>query len=128
MTKATDDKVKEAIYVGVAVRANKKQGYELRVFPKAREWELRRNGERIDGPTATSAIEGLAKKNRIQLQAVGSTVTAKVNGQRLIQYKDKSSDGVGGRKNALVYGDRKDTESADGEAFFDKLKVQIPAL
>jgi hypothetical protein len=127
VTKATDDKVKEAIYVGVAVRANKKQGYELRIFPKAREWELRRNGERVDGDR-DKAIEGLAKKNRIQLQAIGSTVTAKVNGQRLIEFKDKSSDGVGGRKNALIYGDRKDTESADGEAFFDKLKVQIPSL
>ena len=126
VTKATDDKVKEAIYVGVSVRANRKQGYELRIFPKAREWELRRNGDRIDGERDKS-IEGLAKKNRIQMQAIGSTVIAKVNGHRLIEYKDKKSGDVGGRKNALVYGDRKETKSADGEAFFDKLKVQVPA-
>lgn len=126
VTKATDDKVKEAIYVGVSVRANRKQGYELRIFPKAREWELRRNGDRVDGDRDKS-IDGLAKKNRIQLQAIGSTVTAKVNGHRLIRYKDKKSDEVGGRKNVLVYGDRKETKSADGEAFFDKLKVQVPA-
>ncbi len=126
VTKATEDKVKKAVYVGVAVRANRKQGYELRIFPKAREWELRRNGDRIDGDR-DKAIDGLAKKNRMQLQAIGSTVTAKVNGQRLIQYKDKKADDVGGRKNALVYGDRKQTRGATGEAFFDKLKVQVPA-
>lgn len=126
VTKATDDKVKEAIYVGVSVRSNRKQGYELRIYPKAREWELRRNGDLVDGDRDKS-IEGLAKKNRMQLQAIGSTVIAKVNGQRLVEYKDKKSDEVGGRKNGLVYGDRKETESGDGEAFFDKLKVQVPA-
>lgn len=126
VTKSTDDKVRKAIYVGVSVRANRKQGYELRIFPKARLWELRRNGDRIDGDR-DKAIDGLAKKNRIQLQAIGSTVTAKVNGQRLVRYKDKKAGDVGGRKNALVYGSRKENKSAKGEAFFDKLKVQVPA-
>ena len=36
VTKNTDKKVREDVYVGVAVRASGRGGYELRVFPKVR--------------------------------------------------------------------------------------------
>lgn len=126
VTKATDDKAKDAMYVGVTVRSNRKQGYELRVFPKARNWELLRNGDTVD-KGRDKAVAGLAKKNRLQIQAIGSTVTAKVNGKRLAAFKDKDANGVGGRKTGLTYGDRKKSKRAHGEAFFDKLKVQVPS-
>jgi len=125
VTKATDDKVKESVYVGVTVRANRKEGYELRVFPKARTWQLIKNGAVLD-ENRDKGIEGLAKKNRLQLAASGSTVTAKVNGKRLTEFRDKDAEQVGGRKTGLTYGNRKEAKKALGEAFFDKLKVQVP--
>jgi hypothetical protein len=126
VTKGTKDKVRENVYVGVTVRANKKDGYELRVFPKPRRWQLLKNGDVI-AQDRDKRIEGLAKKNRIEIQAVGSTVTAKINGKRMKQLKDKKAEQVGGRKTGVTFGDRKDTKKAKGEGFFDKLKVQVPA-
>ncbi len=125
VTKGTDDKVRESVYVGVTVRANKKEGYELRVFPKPRRWQLLKNGDVID-QDRDKRIEGLAKKNRIEIQAVGSSITAKINGKRMKRFKDKDAEQVGGRKTGVTFGDRKDTKKAKGEGFFDKLKVQVP--
>ena len=125
MTKATDDSVKETVYVGLQVRANKKEGYELRVFPKTRRWQLLKNGAVLE-EDRDKRIEGLATKNRLELSALGNTVTAKVNGAKLQEFRDKDAEEVSGRKTGLTYGDRKDTKRAVGEAFFDKLKVQVP--
>lgn len=125
VTKGTKDKVREEVYVGVTVRANKKEGYELRVFPKPRRWQLLKNGKVI-AQDRDKKIEGLAKKNRLEIQAVGGSITAKVNGKLMKQFKDKDADQVGGRKTGVTFGDRKASKKLKGEGFFDKLKVQVP--
>jgi hypothetical protein len=125
VTKGTDKKVRETTYAGVTVRANKKEGYELRVFPKPRRWQLLKNGD-VVAQDRDKRIEGLAKKNRIEIQADGGTITAKINGKRMKQFKDKDAEQVGGRKTGVTFGNRRDTRKAKGEGFFDKLKVQVP--
>jgi hypothetical protein len=126
VTKGTKDKVRESVYVGVTVRANKKEGYELRVFPKQRRWQLLKNGD-VLAQDRDKKIEGIAKKNKLEISAVGGTVIAKVNNKKMKGLKDKKSEQVGGRKTGLTFGDRKDTKKAKGEGFFDKVKVQVPA-
>lgn len=125
-TKSTDEKVRESAYLGVAVRANRKESYELRVFSKARRWQLLRSGEVIE-QDRDKRIEGLGRSNRLQISAEGDSVTAKVNGARLASFRDRDAEEVGGRGTALTYGNRKNAKKAKSVSFFDKLKVQVPA-
>lgn len=125
VTKGTDKKVRDSVYVGVAVRASSRGGYELRIFPKARRYQLLRDGQVLD-EDRVGEIEALDEKNRLQIAALGKTVTAKVNGKMLTEFRDKNAEQVDGRLTAITYGDRKRSKRAEGVAFFDKLKVQVP--
>jgi hypothetical protein len=125
LNKDTDDKVKKSVYVGVVVRASRKESYELRVFPKGKRFQLLKSGEVLKEGKEKS-IEGLAKKNRLQIDAIGNTITGKVNGKELAKFKDKDSEQVSGRSTGLSYGDRDHSKKGEGVAFFDKLKVQVP--
>lgn len=125
LNKDTDDKVKKSVYVGVVARASRKESYELRVFPKARRFQLLKSGEVLK-QGREKAIEGLAKKNRLQIDAIGQTITGKVNGKPVAKLKDKDAEQVGGRQTGLSYGDRDKSKKGQGVAFFDKLKVQVP--
>jgi hypothetical protein len=69
LNKETDDKVKKSVFVGVIVRASRKEGYELRVFPKGKRFELLKSGE-ILAQGREKAIEGVAKKNRLEIEAI----------------------------------------------------------
>jgi hypothetical protein len=126
VNKETDDKVKETMYVGAIVRASSRGSYELRVYPKARRFELLKSGEVLEDGREKS-IEGLATKNRLEITAVGSTVTVKVNGDALASFKDKDADQVQGRQTGLVWGNAGRSKKGVGKALFDKLKVQIPS-
>lgn len=125
VTKATEKKVRKDVYVGVAVRADARGGYELRIFPKARRWQLLKSGQVLEEDREKS-IEALDEKNRLQIAVVKNDVVAKVNGTRLAEFKDKNAEQVDGRKTAITFGDRKRSKKAEGVAFFDKLKVQVP--
>lgn len=125
VTTSTDKKVRESVYVGIAVRADSRGGYEMRIFPKARRWQLLKSGEVLE-EDREKGIEPLDKANRMQISALGNTVTAKVNGKALAEFKDKNAEQVDGRQTAITYGDRKRSKKAEGVAYFDKLKVQVP--
>jgi hypothetical protein len=125
MNKETDDKVKKSVYVGVIVRASRKESYELRVFPKGKSFELLKSGEVLKEGREKS-IEGVAKKNRLQIDAIGNTITGKVNGTAVAKFQDKDAEQVTGRQTGLSYGDRDKSKKGEGVAFFDKLKVQVP--
>lgn len=125
VNKDTDDKVKKTMYVGVIARASRKESYELRIYPKARTFELLKSGEVLEDGRE-KAIEGLSAKNRLQIDAIGSTITAKVNGTEVATFKDKEADQVEGRQTGLTYGNAGKSKKGEGIAFFDKLKVQVP--
>ena len=125
VTTNTDKKVRESVYVGIAVRASSRGGYELRIFPKSRRWQLLKGGKVLE-EDREKGIEPLDKANRMQISALGNTVTAKVNGKALAGFKDKKAEQVDGRGTAITYGDRKRSKKAEGVAYFDKLKVQVP--
>jgi hypothetical protein len=125
VSKQTDKKVRKETYVGVAVRADRRGDYELRVFPKSRRFQLVKSGEVLEQGREES-IEGLDEKNRLEISAIGNAVTAKANGKRLAEFGDKNAEQVKGRKTALVYGSTKKSKRAEGVGYFDKLKVQVP--
>ena len=125
VTKNTDKKLRKDTYVGVAVRADRRGDYELRIFPKSRRFQLVKSGEVLE-QGREKAIEGLDEKNRIEISAIGNAVAAKANGTRLAQFGDKDAAQVKGRKTAVVYGTTKRSKKAEGIGYFDKLKVQVP--
>lgn len=125
VNKDTDKKVRRTAYMGVIVRASATGGYELRVIPKARTFELLRGGEVVQSDR-NKAIEGLAKKNRLQVTAEGDTITAKINGERIAAFKDKDAKKVEGRGSGLSFGNEGSSKKGREVAFFDKLKVQVP--
>ena len=125
LNKSTDHKVRKSVYVGVIVRASRKESYELRIFPKRRRFALLKSGEVLKRGREKK-IGGLAKKNRLQIDAIGNTITGKVNGKQVAKLKDENAEQVDGRQTGLSYGDRKRSKKGKGKAFFDKLKVQVP--
>ena len=126
VTKETDKKVRDSVYVGVSVRADRREGYELRVFPKSRRWQLLKSGE-VLAENREKGIGGLDEKNKLEISAIGSTVTAKVNGKRLNELKDKNAEQVKARGTGLTYGSRKKAKKAEGVGVFDNVKVQVPS-
>ena len=126
LTKDTDKKVRRTAYVGVLVRASSEQSYELRVVPKTRTFELLKGGEVLQRGRE-KAIDGFAKKNRLQITAEGDTITGKVNGKRLAAFRDKQANKVKGRQTGLSYGSEGRSKKGKAVGFFDKLKVQVPA-
>ena len=125
MTRATDRKTRDEAYVGAAVRANRKENYELRVFPKPRRFQLLKSGQVIE-QGRDNKVAGLAKKNKLEIRAIGDSVAVKVNGKKLANFRDENAEQVTGRKTAVTFGSRKKSKKAKVKAFFDQLKVQVP--
>jgi hypothetical protein len=121
MTKATDKGVAKKTFVGVAIRANRKHGFQLRVFPKTGRWQIAGDGILARG--TSKLINRGNKRNRLELQSKGGTLTAKVNRKHLADVQ--AGDGASGRGTGLVYGIRKKSKGK-GKGFFDDLKVGIP--
>jgi len=125
VTKKTDKKNRKDTYVGLAVRVDDRGGYEMRIFPKSRRYQLLKSGEVLQEDREKS-IGALDEKNRLQLSVLKNTVTAKVNGKAVAEFKDKNAKQVKGKKTAITYGVRKKSKKALSFSYFDKLKVQVP--
>lgn len=122
--KKTDKKVRDSVYAGVALRANRKTDYEVRVFPKGRRWQLLKSGLELDAGKEP-AISALGEANRIRLGVDGDSVLAKVNGKTLATFRDRSPQEVSGQKTALTFGSEANSKK-DGFGAFDKIKVLVP--
>lgn len=123
--KNTNKKIRSSVYVGVALRANARTAYEVRIFPKGRRWQLIKSGNQIEGGRE-KAIKKLGADNRIRLSTDGSTVAARVNGAALATFKDRSPEEVSGRKTAVSFGNAKKSKK-DGLGTFSKIKVLVPS-
>ena len=117
MLKKSHKKVRSKIYVGVAARANRQSGYEIRIFPAGRNYKLLQNGDQIVGGKS-KAISALDERNKIRLAVEGRSVVAKVNGKRVASFEDDSPEQVVGRKTALIFGSMAKANK-DGFGLFD---------
>lgn len=121
--------VRDGAYLAVAVRVGKDAGYELRVFPTTKKYELRRSPSGGGGPfpaTGTGpAIKGINKANALRLKAKGATVTALANGTQLAQETDPNPGDVGGRKLEVAIGHTKNS-GKPVLAVLDDLALRVP--
>jgi len=129
LLKKTPKKVRDRVYVGVAVRSAKDIGYELQVFPSEHKFRLSRragsdNVNVLDKGT-NKAIKGVNKRNVLNLSVSGSQVAAGVNGKRVAKVADRKSSQIDGRKLEFMLGYAKKRKKP-ASATFDSLAVQVP--
>lgn len=129
LLKKTPKSVRDRVYVGVAVRSGKDEGYELQVFPTRHKFRLvRRAGSdnvNILAKGRNKAIKGTNKPNALNLSVRGSQLTMGVNGKRLAKVSDRNSGQVDGRKLEIMLGYTKKRKKP-ASATFDNLAVQVP--
>lgn len=122
--KETSKKVRADVYAGVALRANVKSAYELRVFPKGRRFVLLKNGGKIEEGKADD-LNPLGKRNQLRLEASGGNITAAVNKKTVATFRDDDPAEVRGRKTALTFGSEA-RSNKDGYGLFANVKVFVP--
>lgn len=123
--KSTNKKIAGDVYMGVALRANSKSAYELRIFPKGRTWTLIKNGAELDSGKDGKAINALGSNNKVRLVAENDRIVAKANGKALTKFKDQAPQEVKGRKVVLTGGTQRKTKK-DAHVVFDKIRVLVP--
>jgi hypothetical protein len=128
LLKATKKGVRKDAYVGVALRADESSRYELRVFPGARTWELRRRpdapGFPLEGTEAS--IGRVGKANSLKLRAFGDKVTAFVNDANVVPtVTDPDPGELNGRKTLVVAGNAANKQSS-ALSFFGNVRIRLP--
>lgn len=124
VSKKTEKKARENAYIGVTVRASKREGYELRVYPKRRDWKFLRNGKKVEAGH-TNKIGRVGRQNKLHISVQGSRVKLKANKQELLKYRDRKPKDVGGRQTGVTFGGKGKKVKIKG--FFDNFKVAVPA-
>jgi hypothetical protein len=128
VSKELPNALRDEVFVAISVRNNQSAGYGLRVFPGTRTWEVSRAPQAQGFPLrgTDEAIAGLGKANRLSLQAFGDSITAAVNGKRLVDgMPDSSAADVEGRRTTLAFGSEGKAKERIG-ARFDDLRVRLP--
>lgn len=105
-------------------------GYQLKVFPKKKRYELTRSpgggGGGFPAKGKSGEINGIGERNRLTLQAFGARVRALVNGEEVADVSDDNPGQVDGQKLRIGLG----AEQKAGKgavAAFKKLRIAIPS-
>ncbi|MGH2956163.1 MAG: hypothetical protein ACRDL6_04120 [Solirubrobacterales bacterium] len=129
-------KLQKRAFEGVVVRQNESSGYELRVLPMARKWQVLRD-PKGSGPAVLMAsgsgkfIRGGTKPNSIALRAFdfGGTQTsliAVVNGKNVVSTTDSAMDQPDGRRNGVTVGVKGSGAGTGVVGVFDQVSIQVP--
>jgi hypothetical protein len=129
-------KLQKKAYEGVAVRHSDTAGYELRVLPVARKWQVFRDPKGDAAPALLASgsgkfIKAGNKPNNIALRAFdfGGTETslvANVNGRAVVTQTDSGMDQPDGRRSAVTTGVKGTGAGAGIIGIFDDVTVQVP--
>jgi hypothetical protein len=129
-------KLQKKAYQGVAVRQSDTAGYELRVLPVAKKWQVFRDPKGTGAPALMAAGSGKfirtgKKLNNIALRAFdfGGTQTslvATVNGRNVVSTTDSGTDQPDGRRNAVTAGVKGTGAGTGIVGIFDDVTVQVP--
>jgi hypothetical protein len=129
LLKKTPKRIRRRAYLALKVRASKKAGYQLRVFPATQKWELRRapsgGGPAFPASGKSNAVKGRGKTNNLRLKAQDDTVAGFVNGTKLTKVKDPSPNEVRGRRVEFAVGQRRHSNKP-ASAIIDALRLAVP--
>ena len=105
--KSTPKSVRGKAFIEADVRAGGGgTGYELRIYPQKKRYELVRGpkGGGFPARGKSSAIKKINQRNRIEIAATGAQVTALVNGKQVAKLSDTNPAQVQGRKIRFAIG------------------------
>lgn len=125
--KETAKAIREDAYLSIAVRVGGGDRYELRVFPKQKRYELRRQPNAAGFPDNGNdpAIGKLGQLNKMRLSAVGNDIKAFVNGVQLADVNDVNANELTGVKLEFSVGSEADSKK-NTVGVVDKLRVAVP--
>jgi len=129
-------KLQKKAFQGVAVRQSDTAGYELRVLPVARKWQVFRDPKGDAGPTLLASGSGKfiktgRKANNIALRAFDfggaeTSLVANVNGRAVVTTTDTGMDQPDGRRSAVTVGVKGTGTGTGIVGAFDDVTVQVP--
>lgn len=103
-------------------------GYTLRIVPRRREWELRRNPPSAQFPISgrSRAINGIRKLNKVRLVTDGAELRASVNRRLLVAVTDSNPGAVTGTMLQFGIGHRAKSND-DLSAALTRVRVAVPS-
>ena len=148
-------KLRNKAYQGVAVRQSDTAGYELRVFPVAKKWQVYRDPKGTGAAVLLAAGSGNfirsgaesrlapkqgagdkqgvqgAKSNNIALRAfdfggASTSLVATINGRNVLTNTDSGMDQPDGRRSAVTAGVKGTAAGTGIVGVFDDVTVQVP--
>ena len=125
--KKTAENIRDEAYLSIAIRVGGGNRYELRVFPKGKDYQLRRQPTGAGFPMNGSnpAIGGIGQRNLLRLLAEGNQISAFVNGTPVATTVDPNANEIAGAKVEFGVGNNADGKK-NTAATFDKLKLAVP--
>ena len=125
--RSTPKKFREKAFLLAGVRVGGGGRYELRVFPKTHKFELTRrpNGTGFPVEGTNGDIEGIGKRNKLRIQAIGDQIKALVNGTNVGSVTDPSPGQLEGTKIEMGVGNKRSGHKKT-EATFDRVRVEVP--
>jgi hypothetical protein len=130
-----DGKLRNRAFIGVAARSSATAGYELRVFPAARKWQVFRDPAGAAPATLVKAGQSKAiqtkKPTAMMLRAFDfntptTTVVAKIGTQTLHTFTDAAADIPDGRRSALLVGVKGKGSGNGVTGVFDNVAIAVP--
>lgn len=127
LTTGTPGPIRPDSYISASLRVGGGKRYELRVFPKTRDYELRRRPQGAPFPEngSSGAIKGVGNINKLRLQAEGQNLRAYVNGTEIVNVNDGNHTELRGAKVEFGVGNTHNTKKPT-VATFDRLRVSVP--
>ena len=133
---STPEKKRSRIYVGAGVRFSNNAGYQFRVYPTRKAWQLVKDAKGSAGATVLAngtskeIIPKIGAVNYILIRAFDlgqpeTTIKVGVNGKFLHTYVDSTSTQADGRKTVVMVG-AKSGNAGDAVARFDRVSIRVP--
>jgi hypothetical protein len=123
----TPSQIRSDAYVSISVRVGGGDRYELRIFPRDKDYELLRKPGGPGFPDAgpSNAIKPISEANRMRLQVEGNRVRAFVNGTQLADRTDPAHGELRGAKVEFGVGNERNSNKPT-VALFDGVKLSVP--
>jgi hypothetical protein len=124
-------------YVGVGTRVSESAGWELRVRPVAKSWQLFRDpkgtakGLELYRSGKGKFIRGLGKPNLLLLRSfnfggASTQIVAAINGRTLVSATDPGGDQPDGRRSVVSAGVKGAAAGTGVTGIFDDVAIKVP--
>lgn len=134
---ATPKKQRKKAFVGISVRSSENSGYELRVRPFARSWQLFRDPRgSASGPVLFRSGKGKfirpgLKHNDLGLRAfdyggADTALSARINGKVVVSVTDTGNSQPDGRRSVVTTGVKGAGAGSGVVGVFDNVSVRVP--